>query len=342
MNETQRWERLAKVLAGEATPEELAEHTRWLSESPQHAARWGQLQASWNQPSPPLPLDTPAALAKVQRRLDAASEVPEPRVRRLGWRAWVAAAVLALALGAGLWVGWQSRRTPDLIAEANPKGQRSELTLPDGSRVWLNADSRLEYPETFADSVRAVSLEGEAFFEVAHNPKQPFLVRLKTGTVRVLGTSFNVRAYPGDSTVETSVLTGRVAFIPKPKPAARPVLADTVFVLPDFKVTQSLRSARIERLPTVARRQAAWTENRLEFHDTPLTEIARTLERWYGTPVRLEGESQCRLTGSFPDPRSLREVMDALALTHLCEYELTRQELVIRGQCTTATLPTNP
>lgn len=337
MNETQRWERLAQVLAGEATPEELAEHHRWLAERPEHAALWAHLQATWTQAEhAPLALDSAAALDRVLGRMDAADSVPaETPVRALNWRRWAAAAVLALALGTGYWFGLRDRAPNELVAEVNPKGQRSEIKLPDGSRIFLNADSKLEYPETFADSVREVYLEGEAFFQVAHNPAQPFLVRLKTGTIRVLGTSFNVRAYPGDSTVETSVVTGKVAFIPK-KPRVAPTgpgATDTLYVLPDFKVTQSLRSERIERVPTVARQQAAWAENRLEFHDAPLTEVARTLERWYGTPVRLEGERSCRLTGTFPDPRSLREVMDALALTRLCDYELSGDELVIRGQC---------
>ncbi|MBC8153090.1 MAG: FecR family protein, partial [Bacteroidetes bacterium] len=180
---------------------------------------------------------------------------------------------------------------------------------------------------------------GEAFFRVTHNPKQPFVVRLATGSVRVLGTSFNIRAYPGDSLVETSVVTGRVAFVPKPvSPSPRPgrkmtvAQPDTLFLTPNVKAIQSLTRRSIATQPTVAVNQIAWTESKLVFRNTPMGEVAKTLERWYGLPVTLERESlrQCPLTGTFQN-QSLREVMTLIAMTNRFQYELTPARVTIKG-----------
>jgi ferric-dicitrate binding protein FerR (iron transport regulator) len=249
-----------------------------------------------------------------------------------------------VALLIGFW-GWQqflpATHPPSVVQQTNPKGTRSQIHLADGSTVWLNADSHLSYPKTFAGALREVSLEGEAFFTVTPNPKQPFVVRLKTGSVRVLGTSFNIRAYAGDSTVETSVVTGRVAFIPKsvttgqqPQPGRKETIltSDTLFLLPNVRAIQSLNRQAVATQPTVAANQIAWTESKLVFRNTPMGEVAKTLERWYGTPVSLEGESlrQCPLTGTFQN-QSLREVMTLIAMTNQFQYELTPTRVTIKG-----------
>ena len=109
----------------------------------------------------------------------------------------------------------------------NAKGVKSTIELADGSKIWLNADSKVQYPALFNGSTREVYLNGEAFFDIAKNPSKPFIIHLSNGTVRVLGTSFNIKAYDNEPVVETSVATGKVAFIPKLKNNQR---ADTVFL----------------------------------------------------------------------------------------------------------------
>lgn len=339
MNESERWELLAKVLADEASPAERQRVADWLAASPDHQALFAQLRASWPPPAAAASSpETEAAFNRLLVRLEATEPVivqSPPPVRRLGWLRW-AAAVAVLLLGS--WAVWQyagKSVSAGAIAKVNPKGSRSVIRLADGSTVWLNADSRLDYPETFADSTREVRLVGEAFFKVAHNPRQPFIVRLATGSVRVLGTSFNVRAYPGDSTVETTVLTGKVAFVPGPTRVAAggSPKKDTVFVLPNSRVVQSLARAEVRQQPVAAALSTAWTNDRLEFRNTPLGEVAKTLERWYGTPVVLARQdlAHCPLTGSF-HRQSLREVMDVIALTRVFDYELTGERLLIKGR----------
>src|SRR2546423_14261851 len=103
-------------------------------------------------------------------------------------------------------------------------GSRSKLVLPDGSTVWLNAGSKLTYNKDFGNNIREVSLVGEAFFDVMHIPDVPFVIETPTAVVKVLGTSFNVKAYPNETTTETSVIRGRVEISPRQRPGEKFVL----------------------------------------------------------------------------------------------------------------------
>ncbi len=350
MPDSINWTLIGKVLADEATDAERREFNDWLLAHPEQQSVVDKLRRFWLTPDAGLtnePVDVATAYQRLQRRIESEPhQLDEIPVRPL-WsvRRWAGrAAAASVAVLIGFW-GWQQiRPAPDalpVIQQTNPKGTRSQIHLADGSTVWLNADSHLSYPKTFTGALREVSLEGEAFFTVAHNPKQPFVVRLKTGSVRVLGTSFNIRAYAGDSTVETSVVTGRVAFIPKPittvpqPQSGRKAIAsqpDTLFLLPNVRAIQSLSRQSIATQPTVATNQIAWTESKLVFRNTPMGEVAKTLERWYGTPVTLEDESlrQCPLTGTFQN-QSLREVMNLIAMTNRFQYELTPSQVTIKG-----------
>ncbi|GAB3641084.1 FecR family protein [Spirosoma arcticum] len=350
MPDSINWTLIGKVLADEANDTERREFNDWLSAHPEQQPVVDNLRRFWLTPDARpanKPLDVAAAYQRLQRRLESepppVDETPARplwSVRR--WSGWAAAASVTLLIG--VW-GWQQlRSSPDalpVVQQTNPKGTRSQIHLADGSTVWLNADSHLSYPKTFTGALREVTLEGEAFFTVTHNPKQPFVVRLATGSVRVLGTSFNIRAYPGDSTVETSVVTGRVAFVPKPVTTGQPASAsrqlpstktDTLFLLPNVRAIQSLNRRSVATQPTVAANQIAWTESKLVFRNTPMGEVAKTLERWYGTPVSLEGEAlrQCPLTGTFQN-QSLREVMTLIAMTNRFQYELTPTRVTIKG-----------
>lgn len=333
MTQDELWPLLARMLSHEASPDDHTRWQQWLNEHPDNRAFAERMQAVWTAAEPSRATSTEAseAFRHFQRRLPNRDHRPQPVPnphglrRRVGWLTGGIAGLLVLAVGITLWLNRTPVETP-LVARQNPKGTRSIITLPDGSRIWLNADSRLKYPPRFTGNTRTVELAGEAFFDVAHNPKKPFIIRLASGTIRVLGTSFNVRAYPGDSTVETTVVTGKVAFVPK-KPVERIDEAtgsspDTVLILPDRRVVQSLNTQQVKTLPTNPALQTGWRTDELVFRNTPLGEVAKTLERWYGIPVDV-AEPELRqypLTGTFRH-QSIREVMDVIARTRAIQVE---------------------
>ncbi|GGG89414.1 iron dicitrate transporter FecR [Parapedobacter pyrenivorans] len=160
-----------------------------------------------------------------------------------------------------------------------PRGGRYALTLPDGTRVWLNADSRLTYPVSFHGAQRRVELVGEAYFEVAHDANHPFVVHVRDAEVNVLGTRFNVRAYDNQP-LETALLEGAVAFNHSAssrvlKPGEQAVVGTDG----SFTVVQ----ANIEKV-------MAWQNGYFYFEETPVRDIMDELARWYDADIDYVGD----------------------------------------------------
>jgi ferric-dicitrate binding protein FerR (iron transport regulator) len=173
-----------------------------------------------------------------------------------------------------------------------------------------------------------VYLNGEAFFSIAKNPERPFIIHLHKGTIKVLGTSFNVRAYDNEKIVETSVSSGRVAFIPNYENPGKK--NDTVLLLPDKKLRYFLNREELTVAATSSRDDKAWTEGKLVFKSRSLEDISIELERNFGKKiVFLDDEPKNYvLTGSFQN-NSLDEIMFYLSKTKSFSYKITNSELVI-------------
>lgn len=155
-----------------------------------------------------------------------------------------------------------------------PRGCEFNVTLADGSRVWLNAGSSLRYPEAFVGGQREVWLAGEGYFEVERNERRPFVVRTEGMDLRVLGTSFDVKAYPDDRMIVTTLVTGKIA--------QRYAAADTGIVLTPSRQSVYDRESGSLRTREVDPRDAlAWREGRIVMKDARLEDIFRELSRWY-------------------------------------------------------------
>jgi transmembrane sensor len=328
-----------RSLSGEATAEELKELEVLLASDSKALARYRMLQQFWNQHEAISQPVVEEALQKVLGQLQLApismEAVPEEDnvipIRKYWWKRVAVAAAFVIIGSAAYWFLARNEATPlsqELVEKHNARGTKSTIELSDGSKIWLNADSKIKYPEVFAGNTREVYLNGEAFFDVAKNPSKPFIIHLANGTVRVLGTSFNVRAYDNEKVVETSVATGKVAFIPKYQ--SRGQKLDTLFITPNNKVRYSLEQDQANLLPTAAAEDKAWTEGRLIFKAMTLEEIAVELERYFGKKVTFvdEGSKNYRLTGSFQN-NSLDEIMYYLSKTKDFKYKITNSELLI-------------
>ncbi|RYF98834.1 MAG: FecR family protein, partial [Chitinophagaceae bacterium] len=185
----------------------------------------------------------------------------------------------------------------------------------------------VQYPASFSGNTREVYLNGEAFFDIAKNPSKPFIIHLSNGTVRVLGTSFNIKAYDNEPVVETSVATGKVAFIPKLKNRQRP---DTVFLTPNNKVVYRINEEKITTQTTISAEDKGWTEGKMVFRSTLFRDIAKELERNFGKRVvfRDAEVGNFRLTGSFQnDP--LADILFYLSKSKSFTYTITDEEIAI-------------
>ncbi|MBW8684325.1 FecR family protein [Chitinophaga rhizophila] len=323
----------ARKLAGEATQAELLELEALMQEEPALRERYQLLQQYFKVSSYHTSADTEQALQRTMSRLHIPAAVTPVR-RLFPWK-WMAAATAAVLIGvASLMVLRPNDRPAEmakLMERQNGKATRASIELADGSKIWLNAESKLSYPDVFDGNTREVYLTGEAFFDIAPNPDKPFIVHFSAGSVHVLGTSFNVRAYDNEA-VQTSVRTGKVAFIPNSRQGAQP---DTIFITPDEKVTLQTavvtnNSNSIVKEITSAEDDKAWTEGRLIFRDKTLEEIASELERTFGKKVTFGSEAPryYRLTGAFQD-NSLQDIMYYLARSKAFHYTITDSTLLI-------------
>jgi ferric-dicitrate binding protein FerR (iron transport regulator) len=334
-------ELMSRVLSGEATPGERTALEKALAGDPDLLGRYQLMQQFWNEHETVSPEAVESALQQALERLQlVATPVATPAknglIRRLWKRSLAAAAVLMMLGSIGYWYFTgknANNEQASLLEKHNARGTKSTIVLPDGSTIWLNADSKIKYPAAFAGPLREVYLSGEAFFDVAKDPQKPFVIHLSKGTVKVLGTSFNIRAYENEKLIETSVATGRVAFIPARSTTLQQ--PDTIYITPNNKVRYSLNDDQVNLEPTAAAEDKAWTEGKLIFKALTLEEIATALERNFGKKAVFvdEAPKHYRLTGAFEN-NSLEDILFYLSKTKSFNYTITNTELLIATKST--------
>lgn len=199
------------------------------------------------------------------------------------------------------------------------KAQRANLTLGDGTKVLLNADSQMELPSEFAADVREVFLEGEAYFDVASNPERPFVIHSEGSIIRVLGTSFSVRSYPEDEQVRVVVKEGRVSLEAENQESPQEAVL-TANELGRY----SLKSNRIETHQVDDMQlYLSWREGYLKYKNTEMSKVAIELERRYGVEVTFEdAKIQKQLLTALLKSRSIRNVLDVISMSLNIEYQL--------------------
>lgn len=337
---------MTRKLAGEATMHELQELEALLQAHAELRERAAILQKHFTESHYYSSANTEQALQRTLQRLQlpeqsplTTTSAPQPKRRYLRrslviGSAIAASVVLVLSLSDLLHRSTPVKQLAGIKADTaqwmkrqNGKATKAIIELTDGSKIWLNADSRLSYPEVFSNASREVYLEGEAFFDVANNPGRPFIIHLHKGTIQVLGTSFNIRAYENEP-VQTSVSTGKVAFIPLYENEQRK--PDTILITPDVKVTYAQQTGQVIKEATASNDDKAWTEGRLVFKNATLETIGAELERTFGKKVEFLSETprEYRLTGSFQH-NSLQDIMYYLARSRAFRYEITDSTLLI-------------
>jgi ferric-dicitrate binding protein FerR (iron transport regulator) len=335
MNKDRILELMTRKLSGEATAEELRELQDLLSADAEAGERGKILDQFWSRRDDETHPSVEENLRKVLGKLQlsaTAVKIDRPVRRIRGWMKVAAAVLILLGIGTIAYlrrpVSKDGAALASLTEKRNAKGTKSIIQLPDGSKIWLNADSKLKYPEIFKGATREIYLNGEAFFDVARNTNHPFIIHLTNGTVQVLGTSFNVRAYDNESVVETSVATGRIAFIPKYRTPRKK--QDTVYLAPDHKASYTFTREELSTSITSGKEDKAWTEGKLVFRSLTMEQIAMELERNFGKKVIFVDDrpKEFIFTGSFEN-NSLDEIMYYLSRTKNFNYKITNSELLI-------------
>jgi transmembrane sensor len=213
----------------------------------------------------------------------------------------------------------------------NGKGEKSILYLPDGTKVWLNAQSSISYAESFEKSLtREVVLEGEAFFDVTEDKTKPFIVKTSQLQVKVLGTSFNVRSYESQNTIETTLVHGSVMIELNEKQSSA---SDQPILLKDNeRAIYSTVSKQVSLQTVLAESETSWRVGKLSFVNKPFHEIKEELERWYGVEITLEDEASdnCRFSTTIEN-EPINKILELFKTTSGIAYEIDNKSIVIKG-----------
>lgn len=300
---------LSKQFSGDITPAESAVLRQWLAQSPENEQLAAELRQVWEKTGGYAKMFSPdldAAFRQVQQRIQIA-EQPRTKVVPLRQRLLRIAAALALLLTA-VW-GYREIAAPPMLTATAAAEEKRLVNLPDGSRVWLRRDAALEYPATFPSSERRVKLVGEAYFEVMHDPAQPFRVDLSAGEqIEVIGTQFNVR----QNETEKSVLvkSGKVRFNMEND-------RGEVTLEKGERAVYNRPAHTLQKMKVTTFNELSWQTGGLEFVKTPMHQVITDLEQFYNVKITLRNPTMRSCAHVSPlTNQPIEKVLESLALTY--------------------------
>lgn len=279
---------------------------------------------------------------KIQTKIAQREEIPFflPKSKNK-WYLWrIAAAVLIILIGLVVLLPYLTEISTRQVAYTERAAKKS-FTLPDGSKVVLNAESKLVYPKAFDDKYRRVTLIGEGFFDVAKDPKRPFVIHTEQMDIKVLGTSFNLKSYPNDPFSETTLLSGAIEVTLKNRPADRVTLRPSEKLIvknPDIEdqhtgaletndaLTQVTHFQKIDN--TVV--ETSWIYDKLIFKDRSFADISKMLERTYDVKIDFRNQrlKLLKFTGHF-EMESVTDILNALRLVEPFSYTIEHKKIII-------------
>lgn len=284
-------------------------------------------------------------IAELGRRIDlSANEAfianETPLKSRFKWSLMVGSIASAIFLiGIAVFYLTQNNVHPTAspLVYSTQFAEKKSFTLPDGSKVILNAGSKISLDKAYGQNERRLQLDGEAFFDVAHDVSRPFIVQTSRMDIKVLGTAFNVKDYAVDESSETSLIRGSVELSLKKEnrkiklsPNEKYIVRETPIVHNNnadstMQVTaepvSGLMQVRVNKEDTAVV-EVLWTEDKLAFVDKPFEELAKQLERWYGVKIEIADSSLRNIlfTASFRN-EALEDVLEALRFTKFFQFE---------------------
>ncbi|MBL0336981.1 MAG: FecR family protein [Chitinophagaceae bacterium] len=366
MSQEKFWILFSKKLAGEAGAEELNELEALILQHPEWQYAIQNIEELWkNHPHTDSIHAEDAYLLHLHRMEDLnipfgqfptlSIETKRP-VRKMKWY-WAAAILLLVA---GSWWGIRkmtASKTEAPIARAvneitTRPGSKSKVELPDGTMVWLNAGSKLTYDKNYGLELREVTLTGEGYFDVVKNKNKPFIIHTSSINIKVLGTVFNVKAYPQDKHTETSLIRGSIEVTIKNRPNDKIILSpsEKLVVENDEIIEKDKQAAHhegaaqptdlsalvsVNKLKYISAdsvvAETAWINNRLIFRDEAFSDLALRMERWYDVQMEIGDPAlqNKRVTGIFQG-ETIEQALEALKeMIPAMRYEHAGSKIII-------------
>lgn len=229
----------------------------------------------------------------------------------------VAAVLIPLLLLAGAYLYYDDPFVDSSLLRVEATyGDRKELVLPDGTKVWINAGTTLQYPATFSEDSRTVRLSGEAYFDVQRDESRPFIVETRKLSVRVLGTRFNVSAYPDDGQIVTTLNSGQVAI--------ETGREDAILLEPDQQLSFDKKTNEVSLQQVESSAYSAWRSGDILLENVTIIEMIRTLERRFDVVIKPDKglqERTDRFTAKFVSGESIDKILDVISKIAHITYE---------------------
>lgn len=314
MNKTADHEQLiARYLNGNLSEKDNTRLFQWIHENPENKKQFLKLKDTWDASLKTASRETEQLLKFYKRQASQKQTRIIPN-----WVYGISAAailVIGLLLGGLLPSGLPSKGTQQLESFYVPSGSRSELTLADGTKVKLNADSRLTVSPDFSSKNRIVRLVGEAYFEVQSDVKHPFKVQADKFEVLVTGTKFNVSSHAEDRQISTTLSEGIVQLTTIEK--------EVIHLKPGEKVSFDQKTMKPVLEKVNIETELAWVNGEFIFKEIPFSDLIKRLERWYDVKLRYQSTALETMfySGSFKNQETIWQVLDALKLTSPIDYK---------------------
>jgi len=321
---------IQKYLQGKTSEEENLQLHQWIQQSPENKKRLFVEKDIWDSygfHSNEKKYEAAPELEILKNRIEFQHRNTSIQLRKI----IQIAAILLVAFGLGWSSQFISLRPNNQVTETTmqeifvPKGQVNQIFLADGTRIWINSETRLTLPSVFATNERVVKLNGEAFFEVAKDKNRPFKVEVKGQQIKVFGTSFNVRAYDNSNKIETTLETGSIQLnvgnqTTMLKPGEQSLFNKTEKQLVISKVDASTFSS--------------WKDGRFEFQNEDLVEVFKVVERWYDVDISYD-ESTFRgmhFSGVIKRNKDANHFLEILNLSVPIRYEINADKIKITSK----------
>jgi transmembrane sensor len=206
---------------------------------------------------------------------------------------------------------------------ATPRGGYFQLVLPDGSKVWLDAASSIRFPTAFNGKERSVELSGEAYFEIAPNARQPFLITSNGMTVQVLGTEFNLMAYQDEDAIRTTLVSGSVKVVRG---------NDQLQIRPGQQASWARGGNALQLVKPNMEEVLAWKQGEFRFQDLQIPAIMRQIARWYDVDVEFKGpQPKNEFNGVIPRKRSVTDLLAVLEQTDVVHFTLRGRKIIVES-----------
>lgn len=321
---------IARKISGNLSPEEETELESWRTESPDHEDIYKEMLESWqliDASSNWVIPDKDDVWKKINSHLINAKK---SYTRSFLLKVASIAAIFAFAIGLTIpffYTPWENRHDAKPITVKSPRGQKSEILLPDGTAVWLNSGSTLTYYTNFGEVNRDVELEGEAFFEVAKNDAHEFNVFADGIKVKVLGTAFDVNAYSDNENIEVSLVRGLISL--SSDPSRR--ISDLT-VSPDQKVIINKKTLDYNLITCNAEVESIWRLGRMRIENATMKEVVKKMERWYGVNIELKGKEINDNYWFTIKTESLTEMLELINKITPIKYTINGEEVTIQSR----------